>query len=376
MNAKIICFPLGNADCTLIQTSTGKNILWDFANMNGELHCDLPKELNKHIASDYYDAVCFTHGDEDHVKGMSDYFFLEHAEKYQKGERKKIKDLWVPAALLLESRTDLCTDATILKAEAKYRFLNLKKDIKIFSKPDALKEWVEKEGVKFSEVEHLIVDAGKCVSGWDKTLQGIEFFVHSPFKGHVDENDVIDRNTASIIVQAVFGNKVETKFLLGGDADSDNLTDIVKITRYNKHTDRLKWNIIHLFHHCSYKALNLIEKGKTKTTPVTEVKYLMEDQSEKDCLIISPSNAIPTNDSTQPPHFQAANYYKEDVIGKENGQFIVTMEYPSKTKPEPIEIEITEDGFKVVKKLSDEEKREAAKNLSKGSVVTGNYGIG
>ncbi len=373
MNSRIFCFPLGNADCTLIQTSTSKNILWDYANMNGELHCDLPKELNKHVTSDYYDVVCFTHGDEDHVKGMSDYFFLEYAEKYQKGERKKIKDLWVPAALLLESSNDLCTDATILKAEAKYRFLTLKKSIKVFSKPDSLKEWVEKHGVKFSEVEHLIVDAGKCVSGWDKTTEGVEFYVHSPFKGHVDENTIIDRNTTAIIVQAVFGNKVETKFLLGGDADSGNLTDIVKITRYHKNLDRLKWNIIHLFHHCSYKALNVSEKGKTKTSPLEDVKFLMEDQSEKDCLIISPSDIIPTSDESQPPHFQAANYYKEDVIGKENGQFIVTMEYPSKTKPEPLEIEIKDDGFKVIKKLTEEEKREGAKTIAKGSIVTGNY---
>lgn len=375
MTAKIICYPLGNADCTLIQTSTGKYILWDYANMNGELHCDLPKELNKQVSKDY-DAVCFTHGDEDHVKGMSEYFYLEHAVKYQNGDRKKMKDLWVPAALLLETRNDLCEDATILKAEAKYRFLTQKKGIKVFSKPDALKEWVEKEGVKFSEVEHLIVDAGKCIPGWSKENEGIEFFVHSPFKGHVDENNVVDRNTAAIIAQATFNNPVETKFLLGGDADSDVLTDIVKISKYKKNEERLKWNITHLFHHCSYKALNIGDKGKTKTTPVKDVKYLMEDQSEENCLIISPSDIISSIDSTQPPHFQAANYYKEDVIGKEDGQFIVTMEYPSKTKPEPIEVEITDEGYKVIKKLSAEEKREAAKNLSKGSVVTGNYAIG
>lgn len=369
----ITMFPLGNADSTLIQIENGKSIIWDFGNMQGEKHCDLPKELNKRITKDYVDVACFTHGDEDHVKGLSEYFFLLHAEKYQNGDRKKINDLWVPAALLLESRTDLCTDATILKAEAKHRFLVLKKNIKVFSKPEALKEWVENEGVKFSEVEHLIVDAGKCVPGWDKTKDGVEFFIHSPFKAHVDENPEIERNSAAILAQILFGNKVETKLILGGDADSDNLKDIVDVTTYFKNENRLQWDILHLFHHCSYKALNKGDKGKTKTTPIKEVKWLMETQSNKNCLIISPSDIIPTADSDQPPHLQAANFYKEDVVGKKGGKFLVTMEYPNTTKPEPIEIEISDDGFKIVKDLTKQQISDAVKTTIKTSIVSGNY---
>ena len=131
MSSKITFFNLGNADTTLIRLSSGKNVLWDFANMKGEKQCDLPKELNKRVSKNYYDAVCFTHGDEDHLKGMSEYFYLEHAEKYQGEGRKKINDLWVPAAILLESRNDYCDDAKILKAEAKHRFLVMKKSIKM-----------------------------------------------------------------------------------------------------------------------------------------------------------------------------------------------------------------------------------------------------
>jgi beta-lactamase superfamily II metal-dependent hydrolase len=375
MEAKITFFNLGNADTSLIRISpSGKTVLWDYADMRGEKHCDLPTELNKRITEEYYDVVCFTHADEDHVKGMSKYFYLEYAELYQKGDRKKIKELWIPAAWLLESRNDLCSDATILKAEAKYRLLTLKSKIKIFSKPDALKEWVEKEGVKFSEIEHLIVDAGKCVQGWDKKADGVEFFVHSPFKGHVDENEVIDRNTAAILVQAVFGNKPETKLILGGDADSDNLKDIVRMSKYRKNSDRLKWDLLHLFHHCSYKALNKDEKGKTKTTPVTEVKWLMETQGQKNCVIISPSEIIPVKETDQPPHMHAHSYYKEDVCDKKGGKIIVTMEHPSKEKPGPVEMEINDEGFTVLKKvLTEEEKREAARTISKTSIVTGNH---
>src|SRR5438067_8998806 len=103
MNSKITYFNLDNADTTLIRLDSGKNILWDYANMQGEKHCDLPKELNKRVSKNYFDVVCFTHGDEDHVKGMSEYFYLEHAKVYHGEGRKKINDLWVPAALLVEN---------------------------------------------------------------------------------------------------------------------------------------------------------------------------------------------------------------------------------------------------------------------------------
>jgi hypothetical protein len=373
MNSKITFFNLGNADTTLIRLGSGKNILWDYANMQGEKHCDLPKELNRRVPKKYFDAVCFTHGDEDHVKGMSEYFYLEHAKAYQSDDRKKITDLWVPAALFLESSNEYCDDAKVLKAEAKHRFLIMKKGIKVFSKPDELKKWIESEGVKFSEVEHLIVDAGKLVPGWNKNSDGIEFFVHSPFKGHVDDTEVIDRNNAAIIVQAVFGNKVETKLMLGSDADSENLKFIVKITKRNGNPSRLLWDIFHLCHHCSYKAINKDEKGKTKTTPIEEVKWLMETQGQQNCFMISPSEIIPSSDTDQPPHKQGYNYYKADVADKKNGAVKVTMEHPTKDKPEPMEFIIDDSGVQGDNGLTDGEKLAGAAILTKTSSVSGNW---
>ena len=46
----------------------------------------------------------------------------------------------------------------------------------------------------------------------------------------------------------------------------------------------------------------------------------------------------------QPPHRQAANYYKEDAVDDANEQFKVTMEHPSAKAPKPLVIEI--DGSK------------------------------
>lgn len=369
MTAKISFFNLGNADSTLIQVN-GRNILWDFGNMQGEKHCDLPKELNSRNKNNFFEVVCFTHADEDHVKGMKDYFHLLHAEKYQTEGRKKIKDLWVPAALFLESRSDLCEDATVLKAEAKHRFLTLKKEIKVFSRPEALKEWVEEQEVKFDEVKHLIVDAGTCVPDWGIQEHGVEFFAHSPFKGHVDEKTEIDRNNAGIVAQVTFGNASRTKLILGSDIDSDVWADIVKVTKYHKkNVDRLKWDIFHTSHHCSYKSLNKDDKGETITPTIAEIKWALEVQGNVGGKIIIPSDVIPADygkDDKQPVYRQAYNYYKS-VSDKLKGYSIVLMENPSKEKPEPTEIDISD------KELTKSEKVAIATSIASKSAVSGNW---
>ena len=64
--------------------------------------------------------------------------------------------------------------------------------------------------------------------------------------------------------------------------------------------------------------------------------------------MISTSKPIPPDDSDdQPPHRQAANYYKEQAQAQ-GGEYTVTMEHPKASAPEPLVIEIT--GMKAKRK--------------------------
>lgn len=354
MAARVDFFPLGNADTLRLDLADGRKVLIDYADLlcrddQNDLRCDLPKELRRDLARarrDYYDAVCITHIDSDHCKGFGNFFWLEHAKIYQDDGRIRIRELWVPAAAILEEGVD--GDARLVRAEARHRF-RAGKGIRVFSRPARLKEWMEKDGLDFESRKHLIVDAGQLVPGYTKEgAAQAEFFVHSPFGWRQNEQTVIDRNQDSIAMQVTFregGN--DTYLLLGSDLDHESLSAIVQVTRSKGNDARLLWDLLKLFHHCSYLSLGP-DRGTDETKAVADVKWLFETQGRAGGIVVSPSWPIPAkwskeDDDVQPPHRQAANHYRR-VTKNLNGQFTVTMEYPSRAKPAPFGYEITAYG--------------------------------
>jgi len=358
MVAKVHFFPLGNADTLRLDLADGSKILVDYADVRNpddknDPRCDLPKELRRDLSKvrrNDYDAVCITHLDDDHCKGFGDFFWLEHAACYQDDERTKIKNLWVPAAAILEDNLD--GDARIVRAEARHR-LKAGKGILVFSRPDRLKEWMKKNGIDFDSRKHLIVNAGGLVPGYRKEGSAqAEFFVHSPFGYRLDQSTVIDRNECSIMMQVTFreGGR-DTYAILGSDVNHDTLSDIVQVTKAHGNHDRLLWDLLKLFHHCSYKSLGP-ERGTDETKAVPDVKWLFETQGQRGAFIVSPSCPIPSkgseeDKSDQPPHRQAANHHRR-VVRDLDGQFTVTMEEPSTERPAPFGYEITSLGIAAV----------------------------
>ncbi|RWJ32023.1 MBL fold metallo-hydrolase [Mesorhizobium sp.] len=358
MVAKVHFFPLGNADTIRLDLADGRKVLVDYADMrcpddDEDVRCDLAAELRRDLAKarrNYYDAVCITHLDDDHCCGFGDFFWLEHAKAYQDEERTRITELWVPAAAICED--GLNGDARLVRAEARHR-LKQGKGIRVFSRPAQLKGWFDKNGIDFESRKHLIVDAGKLVPGYTKEGPAqAEFFVHSPFGWRQDERTVIDRNQDSIVMQVTFregGN--DTYALLGSDVDYESISAIVQVTRKKGNQDRLLWDLMKLPHHCSYLSLGP-DRGTDETKAVPDVKWLFETQGRSGAIIVSPSWPIPVkgseeDDDVQPPHRQAANHHRR-VTRNLGGQFTVTMEQPSKTRPAPFGYEITAFGIAAI----------------------------
>ncbi len=354
MTAKLTFHPLGNADCTRFDLADGRKLLVDYADMRNpedprDRRIDLPTELKSDLRAakrDYYDVVLFTHLDDDHCCGSGDFFWLDHAAKYQGEGRIKIRELWVPAAAILEEG---CQDsARIIRQEARYR-LKEGYGIRVFSRPAKLKEWLEKNGLTLESRAHLITDAGQLVPGFSTAgPERVQFFIHSPFGWRQDDNGIVDRNQDSVVFQATFleGSR-ETHALFMSDINYDSIDQIVQTTRRHKREDRLRWDIFKIPHHCSYLSIGP-EKGEDETKPTPDVKWLYEAQGQPRCTMMSTSKSIPVKGSAedkdvQPPHREAANYYKR-VANMKDGAFKVTMDLPSSSKPKPSTIEITERG--------------------------------
>lgn len=353
---KLTFFPLGNADSCLIALENGKRVLFDYDHCRdetdkGDLRIDLAQRLRDDLDSverDYYDAVAFTHADDDHIHGAPDFFYLEHAAKYQGDDRIKINELWVPAAFILEE--GLKDDAAVLRAEARHR-LKKGKGIRVFSRPERLRDWLKSEGIKLEDRAHLITHAGSTIPGFTTQNDGVEFFVHSPFSKHTDQGEDIDRNECSLVVQATFkAGDESTRLLLTADTTYDIWADIVNITKANGNDERLVWDVFKIPHHCSYLSLS-DEQGKDETKPVREVQWVL-DQGQAGGILVATSKPIPCDDKdVQPPHRQAANCYRK-CAARVSGSFVVTMEHPKVSAPDELVIEITTLGAKLCKKIS------------------------
>lgn len=348
----ITCFPLGNADCSRIDLENGRSLLVDYAavgtNSATDKRIDLPAELRADLARKNrtgYDAVAFTHFDRDHVCGASEFFHLDHAQAYQGDGRVAIDEMWVPAAAILE--TGNTGDSRALRQEARYR-LKEGYGIRVFSTPGLLTDWLEANGISPAARAHLFVDAGQVVPGFTLGTDAVEFFAHSPFATRSDQGHLINRNKDCLAFQATFQVGARTtRAHFFADLTADELDQIVRVTEWHARNrdasryDRLKWDVFHLPHHSSYLSLHPSERGTNVTVPLPNVARLFEDYGQPQSILISPSRPVQAYADNDPPHPEAAAYYRGVAAAHgDRKHYVVTMEHPSAGAPKPLVIEI------------------------------------
>jgi hypothetical protein len=355
----VTAYPVANGDTTQIVLANGRRVLLDFCHRSNAESADTPEiDLKAHLRKelkeakrDYFDVVAFTHADLDHIQGSTDFFELEYAVKYQGNGRIKARELWMPAAMLLEEtdRDHMSEEFVILRQEARHRLLE-GKGIRVFSQPQALMDWLtpklKERGEPATARDHLFVDAGTLVPGFTLAADQVEFFTHSPFIEHCDSGDII-RNSASLVFNIRFGaDGAKYDYLHFGDSEWPDIESIVSTTRFHKNDDRLAWNLFNIPHHCSYKCLS-DDKGDKETVPKPLVKHLLL-QGKRDAYIVSSSKPIPdlkdSYSQVQPPHIQARKAYESHLRDVNGRKFLVTMEEPNASKPEPLTFEIASGG--------------------------------
>ncbi|KQM79645.1 hypothetical protein [Xylophilus sp. Leaf220] len=105
---QILFYPVGEGDTSQVVLSQGRRILFDFCHRPNAKSADTPaidikKRLKEELQAagcDYLDAVAFTHAAIDHIMGSTEFFKLQHASMYQDKGRIKIRQFWMPAAMV------------------------------------------------------------------------------------------------------------------------------------------------------------------------------------------------------------------------------------------------------------------------------------
>lgn len=345
MSQLISFYPEGNAECVLLELGNGKRMLMDYANMHDSdsRYIDLAESFED-IES--FDVVMFTHPHDDHVKGASDFFYLDYAKEYQDGKRAKIKELWISAAFLLD--VNPCEDARVIRQEARYR-LRKGEGIKIFAAPNSLKKWLADNDLSTDERNHPIIHAGTLLKNLDHNLgEEVSIFVHAPFSE--DSDDVNDRNEPSIVLQISVKNYGQiTNILITGDTSHQVLDKIVERSEIRNHTEYLKWDLYDIPHHCSYTGLS-DRQGDEITEPSDNIKRLLGKYGQENAFLVASCRAFSDvgESDTQPPHLEAKRAYKKysKNSDKTDKKLFITSEYRGITNPKPLRLKIDITGIR------------------------------
>ena len=226
-------FPVGNGDMTLITTDKDINILMD-CNMrksaeeetNNDYDCN--EYLHNHLKRDedvvYVDALFLTHSDQDHCRGMREYFNLCSPEKTD-DTKIRINELFVPARLLIdtEHKND---DADAIRQEANRR-------LKLFGTDDFNKSGNKLKIVGYSEelkeYNDLIIGAGKYITSINNIEDyGAEIFVLRPVKKDTDdENANVNDCTASFKISFTINGNTYVA-IVGGDITCENWKEVIQ----------------------------------------------------------------------------------------------------------------------------------------------------
>lgn len=363
MASKIIFFPVGNGDMTLIKLNDPDKttILIDMnirnaADVEDDPTCDVAAELRKRIQKDkgrpYVDVFISSHPDKDHCTGIQNHFHLGPLDEYnyepQKGEELKIviRELWSsPMVFRRASKNNpLCDDAKALNSESKRR-------VKVFEdkrgegieEGDRIKILGEDENGKTDKLKEILVKVDECFSEINnKENTKIKMCLLGPLPIEDEKNEEVQaKNHSSVIIQFSIAddqnNLDACKFLTGGDAEV-----AIWERLWGKHKskpDCLKYDLLLSPHHCSWSVFSYEgwNGGEGDPEVNTGAKSALS-QANDGAFIVSSSIPI-KNDTIDPPCVGAKKEYKTIA-----DKFYCTGEHPDEKKNEPLEFTVTSEG--------------------------------
>ena len=294
----------------------------------------------------YLAVFVLTHADKDHCSGFAELL-----------DRVTIGELWATPRLWREfddpDAPELCKDAKAFQEESVRRVEATKKALGSGREPSSGDRIVvvgydtDHDKHAYSELpDRYLATPGDSITALDgEDFAGrFEAFIHAPFKADCAEA----RNETSLSVQVTLtddGGR-DGKMLLFGDLAHDTIMKIFTYSEANKRERYLEWDMLLAPHHCSKKVMYAREDGKDVLKD--DVLDAFGRHARDSAVIVSSSCPIPARDEDgkNPPHRKAADRYREII---DAGNFVCTMEWPSKEAPAPVTFGVDAAGARILR---------------------------
>jgi hypothetical protein len=293
----------------------------------------------------YLAVFVLTHADKDHCSGFKELL-----------DRVTIGELWATPRLWREfddpDAPELCKDAMAFQEESVRRVeatLKAGADGKDPASGDRILVVgydTDHDKHAYSELpDRYLATPGDTITELDgEDFAGrFEAFIHAPFKDDCAEA----RNETSLSMQVALtedGGR-DGKMLLFGDLAHDTIMKIFTYSEANKREEYLEWDLLLAPHHCSKKVMYVREDGRDVRKD--DVLQAFERHARDGAVIVSSSCPIPPKDveGNNPPHRKAADRYREII---DSGNFLCTMEWPTKDAPSPVVFGVGATGAQIV----------------------------
>lgn len=360
MPAKTLHFKVGNGDMTLIETASGRKILVDInicaADEPTDERPDVREQLRDRLERDaedrlYVDAFLLTHPDQDHCRGLREYFHLGPLSDWSEDDDKiVIREMWSSPIVFRRASKNhkLCEDAKAWCSEARRRVAVFRSGATVADGDRILILGEDIDG-KTDDLTSILVKTDevfrKICGVFDTTFQAT---LLAPMLATDDEEEeLLSKNESSVVVNlwlASGGYLDAAKYLLGGDAEVaiwEKLWD-----RHQDKPSELEYDILLSPHHCSWHSLSWDSWSDFgDDAQVSPKARLALSQTRQGAEVLASSKPI-EDDDDDPPCIRAKREY-EGIIKEASGSFTCLADVNG---PAPYELEVTAGGPRPVER--------------------------
>lgn len=335
MSAKIMFYPVGNGDMTLVELESGRTVLIDIniraaADDPGDDTPNVAEQLRHRLKRDgegrlYVDAFLLSHPDQDHCRGLMKHFHLGRpADWSESADKILIREVWSSPMVFRRACREhvLCDDAAAFNREARRRVKYFRDNGGAMSDGDRILILGEDEDGKTDDLTAILVKADdqfdKINGQYDSSMSARLLAPH-PKSSDEEEEELRSKNHSSTILNFTLkGNGGTCRLLTGGDAEVAIWEGLWR--RNSSDPTALNYDILLTPHHCSWHSLSYDSWSDCgEDAEVCDEARSALSQALKGAVIVASSKAI-KDDDCDPPCVRAEREY-ESIANAVRGSF-------------------------------------------------------